>query len=204
MFATQELLIVNENCRAGCIHCPYGRNEPQPLKSLEILIQQVASSPARLILLSGGEPLEYPFLVDLFRQIYTPFRIATGGHVEVAAFLPYLQQHRFFTGFSVGTDVMISCRNNNQTLKDQWLKNLRTLVEYRVSYSLTITVGRDIDLEALIALLYHHQVIPQFFMLSSIQGEVFADEEWNAFVRCIQTVYPNKIITTGYRECKLA
>ncbi|PJD96468.1 MAG: hypothetical protein CK425_05710 [Parachlamydia sp.] len=158
-----------------------------------------------MILLSGGEPLEYPFLLPLvtaLEQVGKPFRIATGGHINIMPFLEILQNNRLFTGFSVGTDVMAIRRNNNEEFKMQWIENLRILSEWGCPYSLTITVGSGMQLEPLLKLFHYHKLDPNFLMLSGMEGEIFDDEEWNGFLQNIQNIYPFKIIKVGFRECK--
>lgn len=205
MHNNSELLLVHEGCQAGCSHCPFTKNNSFQLKMVNTLVEIATLSKARMILLSGGEPLEYPFLFPLIAELKSigkPFRIATGGHIDILPVLKVIQNNRLFTGFSVGTDVMMAERNNNKEFKKQWMDNLKILSDWNCNYSLTITVDSEINLKSLLDLFKYISLNPDFFMLSGIEGKIFDDEEWNGFVQSILNIYPTKTVKTGFRECK--
>lgn len=148
--------MLTTKCSAGCSHCPFSDPELDKLFLNRKTIKKIlARSNNKLTIFSGGEPFEHPeiskILLDLRKQ-KIPFRIATGGFVDLAPWLENLKLlvHPFGTlqGISMGTDVL-SSRVKHSNWAHTWKNNIHLLYSNNIPYSLTFTAGNDLDFSRL-------------------------------------------------------
>lgn len=202
-FEMSHLILIHTACHAGCSHCPYGiKKESQPI-AVELILKEIEATSNRLILLSGGEPLEYPYfslLLDGLETIYKPFRIATGGHISVLPYLEQLKKMPHFTGFALGTDILIPQRQLQGLFRMQWLYNLTTLNERSMRYSFTITLGVDMHLQTLLEELVELKSQPRFILLAEKEGEKIEEEVWKFYEKMVTDYFPNKPILSGFKN----
>ena len=165
-----NMLQITNTCSAQCTHCPYVGSlfESQEVSFSEIE-ERIITINSDFILISGGEPLESEYFLNtlmLLDQLKIPYRIATGGHVSIKSFMSYLLNSSYFLGFSIGTDT-ISNRNKNRGLYYLvWLNNLDNLIHSKIPFSLTITIGEDLDLGFLFARIGKFLKIVDFIMIN--------------------------------------
>lgn len=197
------ILLVNQNCSAGCLHCPYSSMAEQPPKDVDMIINEFNNANSRLVILSGGEPMEYLFLKVLLERIASlkkPFRIATGGHISFKPYLSLLIEISHFTGFSIGTDILIPKRNSNNAMFRQWTENLNDILENEIHHSFTITLGEECDFRSTLQILFNLKSSPDFLMLSEKDGELLSEVAWEKYISIAQTVFPDTRITFGFRN----
>jgi len=111
----------------------------------------MSQHPERLAVLSGGEPFEHPEISEILKNLSKqtiPFRIATGGFVDLT---PWINKLKFLSrptgtlqGISMGTDVL-SSRVNHSKWAPIWKNNIRLFFESQIPYSLTFSIGPDLD-----------------------------------------------------------
>ncbi len=147
-----QTILVTTKCSGGCQHCPFSSADMEQLflksETIQTIVNQTTSE---LVVLSGGEPFEHPdissILTGLSRQ-NKPFRIATGGFLDLKQWIDQLKQLSYpsgpLEGISMGTDVL-STRVNNKRWNAIWKNNIQLLSEYQISYSLTFTIGNDLN-----------------------------------------------------------
>lgn len=105
----------------------------------------------KLIVLSGGEPFEHPeidiILMNLKKQT-TPFRIATGGFIDLSFWITQLKELCFpdgyLQGISIGTDV-ISPRITHSKWVPIWENNIHLLSKFKIPFSLTFSIDSEFD-----------------------------------------------------------
>lgn len=172
-----DTLMLTTQCSAGCGHCPF--SNPNLIKlhlPLHALSRWIADARSPLRVISGGEPFEHPEfdqVLEVLQEARAPFRIATGGFVDLKPWATALSQLRaataHFVGISLGTDVLTG-RCARPELSTRWRANLSLLTDLSIPYSLTFTLGSDLDsalLESIRAwgarpeLLYFRQVRPR-------------------------------------------
>ncbi|WP_413613259.1 radical SAM protein [Bdellovibrio sp. HCB-110] len=144
-----KTLTVTTECSGGCTHCPFSSPQMKRLHlPLETARQVFAAGSEKLVVVSGGEPLEYPYFFELLSGLQhetKKVRIATGGHKDLAVYLESFKGLINFDGISLGTDV-ISARSPHMVVHSKmWRKNVVTLNENNISYSLTLTILDDQD-----------------------------------------------------------
>lgn len=149
-----KTLLLTTQCNAGCQHCPFSslKMEPRWL-SLKSALRIIEKAEEKLIVISGGEPLEHPEIADILKQELhdqKKFRVATGGYIDISPYISVLKKNKSFHGISMGTDV-ISNRCNNRTHYEIWQKNIINLNSTQTAYSLTFTIAEDLEpLESLL------------------------------------------------------
>ncbi len=144
-------IMLTTKCSSGCRHCPFSNPNLEKLFLTRSAVQKIASQlPSVLTVLSGGEPFEHPEISDILRDLSkqtTPFRIATGGFVDLTPWINQLKliasPRRPLKGISMGTDVL-SSRVNHPNWVPIWKNNIRLLVEFQIPYSLTFSIGTDL------------------------------------------------------------
>jgi MoaA/NifB/PqqE/SkfB family radical SAM enzyme len=142
-----DTLMLSTKCTAGCSHCPFAAPSLPALHlSPAHVLGYFRASRAPLVVLSGGEPFEHPQIGEILeglRSSTVPFRIATGGHIDLA---PWIEALRFlpkhFQGISLGTDVLTS-RVKNAALAPIWRRNLAALREAGIPFSITYTFTEE-------------------------------------------------------------
>lgn len=145
-------IMLTTKCSSGCMHCPFSNPDLEKLFLTPTIVQRIMrQSPERLTVLSGGEPFEHPEISEILKKIGTesiPFRIATGGFVDLS---PWINMLKFLSrppgalqGISMGTDVL-SSRINHSNWVPIWKNNIRLFFESQIPYSLTISIGSDLD-----------------------------------------------------------
>lgn len=160
------MLQVGEGCSASCLHCPFTKDGKW--RSIEQVIEEAIGTPDGYVTLTGGEPLEHPEILAICMELSTlevPFRIATGGHVPLQEIFPQLTNLPGFLGFNLGSDV-VSSRNKSEVFKQVWWQNVNTLSSCGVPWSLTFTLGQDLDHSNLITELQNKNYKPSFLMIN--------------------------------------
>lgn len=142
-----KTLTVTTECGGGCTHCPFSNPQMKKLHlPLETAKQVFAAGSEKLVVISGGEPLEYPYffeLLDGLQHETKKVRIATGGHKDLGIYVETFKNLLNFDGVSLGTDV-ISARAPLMVIHSKtWRKNVTTLNENNIPYSLTFTILND-------------------------------------------------------------
>ncbi|MDW2114272.1 hypothetical protein R7035_12185 [Vibrio sp. 1731] len=166
-----KTVYVNSGCNAKCYHCPYGS---APSLLTENASNEISNSSEGIILFSGGEPLELKFneIKDLINDClknYKIFRIATGGHIPLNYIARNLASIPLFSGFSIGTDVIIKSRNNNFAKYSLiWSENINILDDLNINYSITISLSKDIGEDFFLS--YISIGSPDFIMINSIDS----------------------------------
>ncbi len=164
-----KTIIVNDGCSAKCFHCPYGS---YPSKITLLAHEEICSATEDIILISGGEPLELK-AVELYSLIINClnnqkiFRIATGGHISLESIAKKLMQIPYFSGFSIGTDVLLKERNKRcHEFKKVWEQNIALLNELQTNYSFTLTLSQTIHFELFLPIIQSGN--PDFVMINSV------------------------------------
>lgn len=145
-------ILLTTSCSGGCAHCPFSNPNMEKLFLSPKQIQQIINrSNINLTVLSGGEPFEHPDISEILiflSEKLTPFRIATGGFVNLSPWIDQLKYlyHRkgSFKGMSMGTDVL-SRRVHHSRWIPNWKRNIQLLSESGIPYSLTLTLGYDLE-----------------------------------------------------------
>lgn len=157
IFSHMEIKIANTiqlttKCSGGCLHCPFSFPNMEKLFLSRGAVKKIISkSEGALSVLSGGEPFEHPeiskILVDLQEQEH-PFRIATGGFVDL---MPWIEKLRSiclangpFKGISIGTDVL-SSRVSHSDWIPIWKSNIHLITKFQIPFSLTFTIDNDLE-----------------------------------------------------------
>lgn len=169
-----EPLMLTTQCSAGCSHCPF--SDPNLIKMhlpLHALSRWIADARSPLRVISGGEPFEHPEfdrILQMLQEAKTPFRIATGGFVDLKPWAESLSQLRattpHFVGVSLGTDVLTG-RCPKPELATRWKANLALLNDLAIPYSLTFTLGSDIS-SALLESIRDLGVRPEFLYFRQV------------------------------------
>ena len=190
-----ELIQLNEYCSAGCLHCPYSLSGNHlSFSEVDSIINE---SHKAIMLLSGGEPFEWenltrlPSVIEKFPQ--KAFRIATGGHVdfnkkELLQVLNHLSHLKNFSGISMGTDILMSFRNDISR-QSIWEKNIEVLRSLGISYSITITLGEDVHEnfdEDFYDKFNHYD--PAFFLIRSVESPYISKEVQSFLVSKLKTI----------------
>jgi len=160
------MIQISEHCSAGCCHCPFKENKI--FFSREQILQQVSMADEGFVTLTGGEPLEHPDFLSICEELDklgVPFRVATGGHLPLTEILDRFAGIQGFLGLNIGSDVM-SSRNSDFNLKQAWWRNIIELKMRRISWSLTLTLGHDVDFTNLIYELQNISATPDFLMMN--------------------------------------
>jgi len=153
--AVADTLMLTTKCSAGCLHCPFSQTDlPAMHLSPAQLRGYFRASQANLIVISGGETFEHPEIGDLLSELALqakPFRIATGGHINLLPWAGLIAKlacgNCGFQGVSLGTDALTP-RCPNPNLARVWRQNLAWLNEAELPYSITITLGEDLTMGA--------------------------------------------------------
>lgn len=145
-------VMLTTKCSGACKHCPFSKLDLEKLfLSRQKLQEMMSQASSRLTILSGGEPFEHreisEILADMGKQTH-PFRIATGGFVDLSLWIDELVSLSVprgpLEGISIGTDV-ISSRVDHSRWVPIWVDNIQLLSRSRVPYSLTLTIGNDLN-----------------------------------------------------------
>lgn len=198
-----NLIICNNTCNANCVHCPFSTSS-KDVSSLSNFVFDIYLIESELIILSGGEPFELPFIlfakyVAMCVACRKYFRIATGGHVDVKPYLHYLKKNPFFTGLQLGTDVISQVRNSfYKKHVYTWLQNIEYLKQNNLSYNLTITLSKDFNLKEILNIIKH--TVPSFILVNSynIMEEILASK-----IKLINLYFPKCEIKYGYKDSAL-
>jgi MoaA/NifB/PqqE/SkfB family radical SAM enzyme len=164
-----ETIMITTECTAKCAHCPFSIDGLPKLElSPEEILKIIVNSKQELIVLSGGEPFlhsKISRILESLSEVNKPLRIATGGFFDLSIVAPFLTQVKSLKGVSMGTDVLTST-HNLKGFKNIWLKNLKTLENLRIPYSLTITLQENLNnYFEIINFLKSHKINSQFVYL---------------------------------------
>jgi MoaA/NifB/PqqE/SkfB family radical SAM enzyme len=144
-----QTLMITTRCAGQCRPCPFaGGKLTQRFLGTQDVVAAVQSSLARLVVITGGEPLEHPHFHDIVRALQrTPrqsgsasFRVATGGHIPLQTFIEDLKECDRFVGFSIGTDVISKACTMRASHTKIWKENITALNSVGLAYSLTLTL----------------------------------------------------------------
>jgi len=162
-----KTLMLTTQCSALCSHCPF--SDPS-LKRIELTLDQVLfkleNAQEDLVVLSGGEVFEYTQLPKLLQELQSKnkkrLRIATGNFIPLKNHLQILKHLPHFEGLSLGTDTLIK-------FEAIWFKNMSSIQDYGIPYSLTFTLLKNIrfPLEDVLSRLSRLNLNPQFIYLRS-------------------------------------
>jgi MoaA/NifB/PqqE/SkfB family radical SAM enzyme len=150
--AEAQTLIITSRCSGGCLPCPFGQGKlPQRYLGAAEVIEAVSRSAFPLVVITGGEPLEHPHIENIIAGLKSasdsgqcaPFRIATGGHIQLAPVLANLRNCAAFRGVSLGSDVLSRTSIHCETHTPVWTENVRWLNSEKIRYSLTLTLHRS-------------------------------------------------------------
>ena len=100
----------------------------------------------------------------------------------------------------MGTDHLIAERNTHLQVRLNWFDNLKFLHVHEIHYSLTITLGYDFDLIALLKFLHQLRCRPDFITVAEKEGDFFPKSDWDERIHEIQKIFPNKRISEGFRN----
>lgn len=164
-------IMLTTKCSAKCFHCPFADSK-MPIMELSIkkCIELISDAREPLSVISGGEPFEYSYILELLKELTTikkMFRIATGGHIDLSKFISSLKKLSHLDGVSIGTDVY--CLNSpSNILRKIFMGNLKVLEQNNIDYSLTITILNTKDifrLNTILNLISKKFLKPQFIYL---------------------------------------
>lgn len=145
-------IMLTTKCSAKCNHCPFSNPRIEHLfLDVERLQTILSQSEAKLTILSGGEPFEHTEISKILTTLSLqkiPFRIATGGFVDLTPWIDVLKllsnSFNCLEGISMGTDVL-SSRVNHSRWVPIWVNNIQLFFRFKISYSLTFTLETDVD-----------------------------------------------------------
>ena len=155
-------MLITSRCSGGCLPCPFSKKDcPERYLPAEDVVSRLQSSKARLVVITGGEPLEHPQFLEILSRIqpsdFAPsqgrFRIATGGHVPLQESIKKLKKSIGFAGFSMGTDVLSHACPKRSEHSLIWAKNVEGLNAAALPYSLTLTLHDSKDSQLPFALI---------------------------------------------------
>ena len=167
------MLQIGEHCSAGCSHCPFTKNDRW--FSVDEIVRQAMLNEAGYVTLTGGEPLEHPEIQKVaskLQDLEIPFRLATGGHVDLASY-KYILENPLFLGISLGTDI-VSVRNGSVANKALWKSNLKYIYQRDIPWSLTVTLGEGLEFSEITS--FVGAKLPKFIMINSIEKDETAME----------------------------
>ncbi len=145
-------IMTTTQCSGGCTHCPFSNPLLDKLFLPTESIVSLVNQSEKLAILSGGEPFEHPEILKILIELSTtiiPFRIATGGFIELDKWIDKLkelsQSNIAFKGISMGTDVL-----SNRVLHSNWVPvwqhNINSLIDAKIPFSLTLTIDSEFEL----------------------------------------------------------
>lgn len=194
------ILLVTEKCSARCTHCPYSYGKDI---DIDVLLKKIDSIQDEFIIVTGGEPLEHRNihrLIFMLSNSGKKFRLCTGGHIILTKIMPFLFDLSGFSGISLGTDILIPSRNTNVVLKKNWLKNIEIMNDWRVNYSLTITIDSSVNFDYMFYALTESKINPDFIMINDFCGKLESMCFRNLMLHNIENIYPNVEILYGYKN----
>ncbi|MFM6928170.1 MAG: radical SAM protein [Bdellovibrio sp.] len=162
------MLQIGEHCSAGCSHCPFTKNDRW--FSVDEIVRQATLNESSYVTLTGGEPLEHPEIhkvVSKLQDLEIPFRLATGGHVDLA-FYNNIFENPLFLGISLGTDI-VSVRNSSVPNKALWKSNLKYIYQRDIPWSLTVTLGEGLEFSDITSFVGSN--LPNFIMINAIEKD---------------------------------
>lgn len=146
-----KIISLTTMCSAGCSHCPYSNPKLAKLYLKQSSIIKIVNlTSEKLIMLTGGEPLQHPEIAEILKHFLnslTPFRLATGGFIDFKPWinqLEFLYKRHILQGISIGTDV-ISQRVSSAKWVKIWISNIQLLQNHRIPYSLTMTIDPELE-----------------------------------------------------------
>ena len=98
-----------------------------------------------------------------------------------------------FTGVSLGTDILFSKRNQNNHEQSFW-NNVKLLNQSNVNYSLTITLGSDVEMSEVESILSHSTLAPTFFLVQHRDDEPVNTSFVEQVSSLINQKFPNQVI----------
>ena len=105
-----------------------------------------------------------------------------------------------FSGFALGTDVLLNNRCTKPELKKNWEKNIKLLNIYNVPYSITVTVDPKLNISELLRDLKNIGVKPQYFSLSEKEGVVISKTQLSYIKRKMKSNFSEVYINYGYKN----
>lgn len=198
-----NILQITNQCSAKCSHCPYGQSIPDDQEIIFSNIEkQMIESKKDFILISGGEPLESKIFLNtiiLSDRLKIPFRIATGGHISIKPFMNDLLKSSFFLGFSIGTDTISKRNQYCDSFYQVWQDNLEYLVQNSIPFSLTITLGEDLNLSHLLSKVGKFLSNADFIMINE-KDMVISNPTYIYDLSLILNQHSNVRIKYGYKN----
>lgn len=186
--------MITTQCSGGCSHCLFASPE---LKRLNLdsskVIELAHKTSSGMVIISGGEPFQHPEISKIladFRDSGLMFRVATGGFVDLSAWLEILSllfREKRLQGISVGTDV-ISSRVISGKWDEIWKHNIHLLSINNIPFSFTLTIDYAFNFErsAFFEWISQKKYSPTFIYLR-YQSECLA----NKWMKMIKEVLPN-------------
>lgn len=147
-----DTILISTKCTAGCSHCPFSNSAIEHLFLSQKKINHILNASSNsLSVLSGGEPFEHPEIGVILLELYNqpkPFRIATGGFIDLKPWLKILtklcRQDGPLLGISMGTDVL-SSRVRHSNWVSVWKENINMFLEFQIPFSLTFTIDDSLN-----------------------------------------------------------
>lgn len=195
------LIVTNNKCTANCSHCSFSKN---PISIYENL-KKIATNPDDYVILSGGEPLE---LDNGTLKLYTQsckennkfYRIATGGHIDLLSIDPEIYRNDYFTGFSMGTDIILDQLNKSYRINYCiWKKNIFVLSKFIIAYSLTITYKPNLELKPLLN--FTETLNPEFILINYLNGKW--NPQYDLLDKKLEEQFPSVQLITGYQSSSI-
>jgi MoaA/NifB/PqqE/SkfB family radical SAM enzyme len=193
-------IFVTDACSSDCSHCPYRSGQMQ---KGHLPIHEVISKldhTAMYHIVTGGEPLLYPFLLDLleyFEEKGLYWRIATGGGENLNELIKYTNLKKFFLGFALGTDILV--KSKSALRQNIWRNNLNILEENKCQYSLTFTVSNKSILNSILKKLSPN-ISLKFAILAEEFGTLIDLDEWELLKSKIRSKFKIQAVHDGYRN----
>lgn len=161
-----KTILLTTKCSGGCTHCPFSNPQLEHLfLSLDAVKSILENFSGTLVVISGGEPFEHPQLAEvlsLSEARSLPFRIATGGFIDLTSWTMTLKNLKFLQGISMGTDVLSSrlCHSNWAPI---WFNNIKLFDSLQIPYSITFTLSEELTFNH--CNFFQLQLNPQFIYL---------------------------------------
>lgn len=192
------LIIANNKCTANCSHCSFPKRPVKIYKNL----QKIAATLDDYVILSGGEPLELDrqsikMYIQSCKENKKFYRIATGGHIDILSVDPEIYRNDYFTGFSIGTDIILDRLNKSYRANYCiWKKNIFVLSKFIISYSLTITYKPKLQLEPLFN--FKETLNPEFILINYLNGKW--EPQYDSFDKRLKIKFPKIQFIAGYQD----
>ncbi len=147
-----KIAIINltNNCNLSCVHC-YSNSKLVKSEdvfnesNLELLVKNVSTLNIKFVILSGGEPLLFPYIYELanmFKKQNINVSLSTNGFLIDESNIELIQKHFDYVGVSIdGTKTTHDKFRGFNGAYEQSIKSIELLKKYNIKVGLRFTLS---------------------------------------------------------------